>query len=53
MIKAGERNAYWILVAKPEAKTSRRIWENNIQTSRRHIHMEAVDPEIHIRIMIV
>lgn len=37
MIKAGERNAYWILVAKPEGKTPRRIWENNTQTSRRDV----------------
>jgi hypothetical protein len=53
MIKAGERNAYWILMANPERKTPRRMWEDNTNTSRRDVHMEAVHPEIRIRIMIV
>ena len=53
MTKAGERNAYWILVAKPEGKAPTRIWEHNIQTSRKDILMVAVDPEIRTRIMIV
>jgi hypothetical protein len=41
MIKVGEINEYWILVAKPEGKTPlgepRRIWKSNNQMGRREI----------------